>query len=67
MVSSISNIDYSSIQQALEAEGIEVEDIRTNWIPMTDMTGLIVAIAWKNDEKTAWALFEAEYPEAGHC
>jgi hypothetical protein len=67
MVSSISNIDYSSIQQALEAEGIEVEDIRTNWIPMTDMTGLIVAIAWKNDEKTAWTLFEAEYPEAGHC
>lgn len=63
----ISNIDYSAIQEALEAEGVELEDVRTNWIPMTDMTGLIVAIAWKNNEKTAWKLFEAQWPEAGNC
>ena len=63
----ISNVDYSAIQEALEAEGVELEDLRTNWIPMTDATGLIVAIAWKNDEKTAWRLFEAEYPELRQC
>lgn len=63
----ISSIDYGALQEALEAEGVDPEAIRTNWIPMTDMSGLIVAIAWKNNEKTAWHLFEAQYPELGHC
>lgn len=63
----ISNINYDDIANELELQGIDPEEVRMNWIPMTDMTGLIVAIAWKNNEKTAWQLFEAQYPEAGHC
>ncbi len=63
----IENIDYAELEKALQAEGVDLETVRTNWIPMTDMSGLIVAIAWKNNEKTAWQLFEAQYPEAGHC
>ena len=33
---------------------------RTEWIPMMDVTGLIIAVAWKNDEKLAWRCFLSE-------
>lgn len=57
-------LSLDSIPPEIEAL-MASEAVRTHWIPMTDMTGLVVAIAWRNDEKTAWQLFEAEV--GGHC
>jgi len=62
MVATVTQIE--DIPPELEAL-MNKEAIRTCWIPMTDMTGLVVAIAWRNDEKTAWQLFEAE--AVGRC
>lgn len=35
----------------------EEPEMRTDWVPMCDSTGLIIAVAWKNNEKLAWQLF----------
>lgn len=64
----IENIpDFKLLEEALKENNIPEEMMRTRWLPMTDGTGLVLAIAWKNDEARAWQLFEASPFEAGHC
>ena len=59
-------MSYTTIlHELLAATQEESPSPRTNWIPLMDTTGLILGIAWKHNEQTAWGLFQA-IPE-GSC
>ena len=59
-------MSYASIlHELLAAMEEESPPPRTNWIPLLDTTGLVLGIAWKHNEQTAWGLFQA-IPE-GSC
>lgn len=44
---------------------LESPEPRSHWIPLMDLTGLILAVAWKHNEHTAWQLFGDDCQ--GHC
>lgn len=56
----VMNVEPDPVREILQEFGIDLSSPRVNWIPMTDATNLVVAVAWKNEEDLAWLLFAAD-------